>query len=97
MPIEGFCNAIVLQGVICGKVMFCPFCLKEFHEFAASILTAAIGSESLDLDSMLSVCPCCVELVCLQCFIFGVENVNAHIVHMIICKGDIVAVASKAS
>ena len=80
-----------------GKAMFHPFCLKEFREFVASILTATIRSESLDLDSMLSVHPCCIGLVRLQCFVFGVENVDAHVACMIICKGNIVAAASKAS
>ena len=87
----------MLWGVVRGKATFRPFCSKEFSKFAASILTTAIRSESLDLDSMLSVRPCCVGLVHLQRFVFGAENVDARVARMIICKGNIVATASKAS
>lgn len=78
-----------------GEVTFSAFLLEEFGKFVAGVFTTTVGAKSLDLNSVLSECPSCKDLVRLESFILGAQDVNDCVSGGIVCKSDVIATSTK--
>jgi hypothetical protein len=95
LAVKRFGDAVVLRGVMGGKAALCTLFPQELCEGAASVFTAVVRSEGFDFDSMLSLSPSCEIVISVEHFIFGAQDVDAHVVRVIVGEGGIVALASK--
>ena len=57
LAIEGFCNPIVLGGIMCGESAFHALGFEVIGELCAEVLASAVTAETFDLCAMLGVSP----------------------------------------
>lgn len=91
--VEGFGNAVVLRGVMCGEAALCAFLLEEFSKLEAGILTATIRAK--DFRVVLSVRPSHIGLVGMKGFFLRAEGVDICVMREVICESDVITAAPR--
>jgi hypothetical protein len=87
----------VLWGVVCSEAALGAFLLEKLSKRAASVFTAAVRPESLDLGAVLSARPSREGFVGSKGLILGAKNVDACVAGEVIGERDIVESSAKAS
>lgn len=92
--IKQLCNAIVLQHVVGGKVMFSALLLEKFGKIPARVFPTVVRLKSFDVCSMLSSCPGCISSISLQSLILRVQRSQLSVTRVVISKGNIILASS---
>src|SRR6267142_119072 len=74
VPVERFCDSIVLRCVMHGKPVLCTLLHKVLGELVSSVLASTVQPQSLDPHTVLRVYPCGICFICFECLILHAEH-----------------------
>ena len=84
--VESLGDAIMLQHVVHGKFLFCPFELQVPAKFFAQVLSTTVRLELFNDGAALCFHPSCIDFIDVEGVEFCSKEVEVCVTSIVVCK-----------